>query len=200
MTDSQDFIPPAGLQPKGPARYQVASYGKRLLAFLIDGLCLVTSLMLLIQFLGITDLDISKYADSEAMQKAFIEKIISLPHEQQVLLVLGPYIIFFILHGYLLSQFGQTLGKRLVGLAIVTLNDEKPPFWPLIAQRYLPQWLVSSIPMLGPLLRLVDVLYIFNNPLNACLHDKLARTKVVDLSQPEVTSSTSESRIGVLEV
>ena len=90
--------------------------------------------------------------------------------------------MFFVLHGYLLFHYGQTIGKRVVGLAIVTLNNEKPPFAALIINRYLPQWVIGFIPGLGPLLAIADVSYIFFNEQNRCIHDLIAKTKVVDLS------------------
>ncbi len=91
-------------------------------------------------------------------------------------------IMFFSLHGYLLFHFGQTIGKRIIGLAIVTLTNEKPSFAALIVNRYLPQWVVGFIPGLGPLLALADVIYIFFNDQHRCLHDLIGKTKVIDLS------------------
>ena len=90
--------------------------------------------------------------------------------------------MFFVLHGYLLFHFGQTIGKRVMGLAIVTLTDEKPQFAALIINRYLPQWVLGFIPGLGPLLAIADVSYIFFNDQNRCVHDLIAKTKVIDLS------------------
>lgn len=90
--------------------------------------------------------------------------------------------MFFVLHGYLLFQYGQTIGKRVMGLAIVTLDGNKPQFAPLILNRYLPQWVAGFIPVIGPLVAMGDVLYIFFNDQNRCVHDLIAKTKVIDLS------------------
>ena len=90
--------------------------------------------------------------------------------------------VFFLLHGYLLFNYGQTLGKRLMGLAIVTLEGQKPHFGHLILTRYLPQWVLGVVPVMGPILSLVDVLFIFGNNQNRCVHDLIARTKVIDLT------------------
>ena len=97
-------------------------------------------------------------------------------------LALFGVVMFFVLHGYLLFHYGQTIGKRIIGLAIVTLTDEKPPFAALIVNRYLPQWVVGFIPGLGPLLAIADVTHIFFNHQNRCVHDLIAKTKVIDLS------------------
>jgi RDD family len=81
-------------------------------------------------------------------------------------------------------------GKRIMGIAIVTLNNQKPAFLALIAQRYLTQWLMGIVPVLGPFLRLVDVLFIFRAD-KRCLHDQIAKTKVIDLSIQVVASPNS---------
>lgn len=191
---------PSGLRPLSPSGFEIASYGKRLGAFLLDMICLVFLITLLIQYLGLTDFDPTKYPDPQAMQAAFLEKLMGLSGNQKMILALGPYAAFFALHSYFLSQFGQTLGKRVMGIAIVTLDDKKPDFFPLIVQRYLPQWIVGGLPMLGPLLRLADILFLFNDPQKRCIHDRLAKTKVVDLSRPISLASSAGPRQATLEV
>lgn len=88
--------------------------------------------------------------------------------------------MFFVLHGVLLYKYGQTLGKRLMGIAIVTLDGQKPSFSNLILNRYLPQWVAGFVPMLGPVLGIVDALFIFRED-KRCIHDLIAGTKVIDL-------------------
>lgn len=90
--------------------------------------------------------------------------------------------VFFLLHGYLLHRYGQTLGKRIMGLAIVSLDGKKLPFGQLILTRYVPQWMVGMLPVIGPLVAFADVLFIFSSPQNRCLHDLIAKTQVIDLS------------------
>lgn len=204
MTDSHKVspTPPAdpGLRPLMPSGFEVASYGKRLLAFVIDMVLLVMAMTLLVQYIGLTDFDPSQFKDAQAMQAAFIEKIMSLDGNKRLTLALGPYVFFFIAHGFLLTQYGQTLGKRILGIAIVTLDNRKPEFLPLIAQRYLPQWILGGVPLIGPVLRVVDVLFLFNDSQNCCLHDKLAKTKVVDLSKPLQLTESTGPRQATLEV
>ena len=100
-----------------------------------------------------------------------------------MLLAFAPQLIFFVLHGASLYQRGQTISKRIMGIAIVTLDNQKPAFFRLIAQRYMSQWLIGMLPVIGPLLRLVDFLLIFRAD-KRCLHDHIAKTKVIDLSVP----------------
>lgn len=167
-----------------------ASYGKRFVAFLLDSVFMFIAVMFFLQFLGLTDIDPNKAKDAQAMQAEMLAKLAALTDGQKLLLQLFPVIAFFPLHGYLLSRYGQTIGKRIVGIAIVTMDNRVPPFFQLITQRYLPQWVVGYIPLLGALLRLVDILAIFR-PDRRCIHDHLAKTKVIDLSIPVVYSPDS---------
>lgn len=179
---------PESLPPHMPPPVDnTASYGKRFGAFLLDSVFMFIAVMFLLQFLGLTDVDPNKAKDAQAMQAEMLAKLAALTTGQKVLLQLFPVIAFFPLHGYLLSRYGQTIGKRIVGIAIVTMDNRVPPFFQLITQRYLPQWMVGYIPVLGAFLRLLDVLAIFR-PDRRCIHDHLAKTKVIDLSIPVVYS------------
>ena len=99
--------------------------------------------------------------------------------QEKLLLGLMGMVMFFVLHGYLLFTRGQTIGKRVVGIRIARYADGGlPPFWPLIAKRYAPIWVVGQIPVIGPYLTLIDALFIFRSD-KRCLHDLLAGTLVV---------------------
>jgi uncharacterized RDD family membrane protein YckC len=76
-------------------------------------------------------------------------------------------------------QSGQTLGKRLLSIRMVDHETGRAaPVSRLVLLRYLPITLVANIPFVGGLLALVDVLFIFSSE-RRCLHDLIARTKVV---------------------
>ncbi len=179
--------------PESPPPYtpppvdNTASYGRRLGAFLLDGLFMMIAMMFLMQYLGLTEMDPEKAKNPEAMQAALIAKLGALSNGQKTILTMFPFIAFFGLHGYLLSRYGQTIGKRMLGIAIVTMDNRIPPFFQLIGQRYLTQWLAGMVPVIGILLRLVDILAIFR-PDRRCIHDHLAKTKVIDLRIPVVQS------------
>ncbi|GAB3252887.1 RDD family protein [Chitinimonas naiadis] len=85
---------------------------------------------------------------------------------------------FFLVNGYLLSQSGQTVGKKLVGLRIVRTDGSAPEFLHLVVRRYLPFYLVGLIPFVGSLAGLVNVLFVFREN-RRCVHDLIADTKVV---------------------
>lgn len=90
-------------------------------------------------------------------------------------------IVFLLLHGYLLHQHGQTIGKRAVGTRIVSAADDSIlPLWKVFGVRYLPWNLAGLIPVIGALLTgFVDPLFIFRGD-RRCLHDLIAGTKVVN--------------------
>lgn len=89
-------------------------------------------------------------------------------------------LVFIAIHGYLLATNGQTVGKRLLGIKIVRSEGGKPEFGRLIGLRYLPMWLASLIPVVGPFVTgFVDPLLIFRSS-RKCLHDNIADTIVVN--------------------
>lgn len=169
--------------PNSPQVDNSASLGQRFAAFMLDGVFMVISMMFLMQYLGMTEFDPSKAQDAQAMQTEILAKVAALSNGQKVFLALFPYISFLVLHGYLLSRYGQTIGKRIMGIAIVTLDNRVPPFFQLIVQRYLIQWLAGRVPVVGGILRMVDILAIFRAD-KRCIHDHLAGTKVIDLRIP----------------
>ncbi len=87
--------------------------------------------------------------------------------------------IFIVLHGYLLAKRGQTIGKVVAETRIVSVDDGKIlPFSRVLGLRYLPWFVISQIPLIGPILGLVNVLFIFRSD-KRCLHDLIAGTRVI---------------------
>jgi uncharacterized RDD family membrane protein YckC len=85
---------------------------------------------------------------------------------------------FTLIHFYFLNKNGQTIGKKFLNIKIVNLDDQLTGAMPLILKRYLPVSVISLIPILGSLLVLVDILFIYRND-KRCIHDLIAGTKVV---------------------
>jgi uncharacterized RDD family membrane protein YckC len=174
VSDSPDNgYPPSAPAPQGGGN-NIASRPKRFFAAMIDGAAGMALSSPVYQHYGVW----------EAMMKGT-----ELPGQVVIGLTLYSLALFFVLHGFLLWRYGQTLGKRLTGLAIVTLDGQKPAFAPLILNRYLPQWVVGVIPGFGVLLALADITYLFFNEQNRCVHDLLAKTKVIDLSIKVTTTA-----------
>jgi len=88
------------------------------------------------------------------------------------------FVVFFAIHGYPLNATGQTWGKRIAGVKIVDLSGAKPSLARIIGLRYVPIGILSSIPFVGMIIGLIDVLLIFRAD-RRCGHDLIAGTKVV---------------------
>ena len=97
-------------------------------------------------------------------------------------LILGSVVgtgIFLLINGYLLMSSGQTVAKRILGMRIVSVHDDRIlPIGKLIGLRYLPQWVLYQVPMIGSIFMLVDALFIFGEQ-RRCVHDLIAGAKVV---------------------
>ncbi len=80
--------------------------------------------------------------------------------------------------GVLLVRFGQSLGKRIVGLRIVGTDGRAVGASRILLMRtYLP-WLLVAVPYLGLLWLLLDHLALFGMDRRA-VHDLLADTQVI---------------------
>ncbi|MEM7153854.1 MAG: RDD family protein [Myxococcota bacterium] len=144
-----------GLEPP------LASRGSRLGAAIIDGFALTIPNFAILIALGLLDFD--------NPEPDFINTIIT---------SLIGLVVFAAVQWYFL-QSGQTVGKRALGLRMVDVNSNEPPSaGHLFALRYLPFSLLAVIPAVGPLISLVNVLWIFGSE-QRCLHDRMANTKVV---------------------
>ena len=97
---------------------------------------------------------------------------------QRLIWTAAGLVLYVALNGYLLAKEGQTLGKQLVGTRIVDLAGEVPSFGKLIFLRYTLFFLLPLIPILGPMIGLLDGLWIFGRE-KRCVHDVLAGTRVV---------------------
>lgn len=92
--------------------------------------------------------------------------------------VLGMIVYFAINYRFLIAN-GQTIGKKVLGIKIVDLSGNVPSFqWQLIV-RYVVTAFPPQIPMVGQLLGLIDVLFIFSKE-KRCVHDLIAKTRVVN--------------------
>jgi uncharacterized RDD family membrane protein YckC len=86
---------------------------------------------------------------------------------------------FFLVNSYWLIKFGQTVGKRLLGIRICDFQTEAvPPFWRLLV-RVAVAPVAALLGVIGNIFSLVDVLFIFGKN-RRCIHDLIASTRVVD--------------------
>ncbi len=87
-------------------------------------------------------------------------------------------VIYFLLNGYWLYKNGQTIGKKLMGIKIVDENGKTPPLSRTFGYRFLIPLFVSSLPLIGWILFIIEVSFIFGKN-RKCLHDYIADTKVI---------------------
>jgi len=147
--------------PEGP---ELASLGIRLLGAIIDGLILVVLIVPLLFATGYVSNMMS------GIQPGFLDNL---------KISLMSFVVFLLVQGYFLNASGQTIGKKILGTKIVTMDNQKPEFVKLILLRYLSIQAISQIPILGTIFGFVNVIFIFFGDQRQCLHDKFAGTKVI---------------------
>lgn len=78
----------------------------------------------------------------------------------------------------LLRENGQSVGKKILGIKIVTTQGEPVALSTLIFRRFLLTQFLAAIPYLGGIFGLIDALMIFGDD-RRCIHDHFADTIVV---------------------
>lgn len=90
-------------------------------------------------------------------------------------------IVYTLVNGYLLAKRGQSVGKWLMKIRIVDYySSEITPLRFSLVLREGIAYLLGIFGLLGTLVSLVDVLFIFGGK-QRCLHDYWAMTKVVNV-------------------
>ena len=166
--------PPSGV-PRGAGEYRqdaplddplagmppLAPLGRRLVARIIDAL-LVGIPVGLALWLTTGSYDSRDTAGAVAQQLVFS-------------------LVYVVYEGLMLSSSGQTVGKRLMSIRVAMLEDGAVP-------RGVPGWFRAAVyalpvlvPCCGTVFWLVNVLFCtWDRPWRQCLHDKAARTVVVE--------------------
>lgn len=146
---------------------------RRLAATAIDAILVPTLTVVLVMITGVVE-DAEDYIDSWWMVWVLLLAIVS----------------YLLLNGYGLWRRGQTVGKQIMGVAIVPVSsgvagqyDRQPaPLWKLICVRalFFPLLFVSVVPWIAAL-PIIDQLLIFTKS-RRCLHDLVSGTVVVRLT------------------
>jgi uncharacterized RDD family membrane protein YckC len=155
---------------------QLASLGNRLLAVILDGLI---ALPLMIPMI-IGMVMISKVDDMSGNAEPDISPLaIGLIGLSAVL-----FIGLLVYNLILLATRGQTIGKKLMSIRIVTYPDgANPGGVKTILLRVFVNGLIGAVPVLGPIYSLVDICFIFRED-RRCIHDLIAGTQVVQGQPP----------------
>jgi uncharacterized RDD family membrane protein YckC len=136
-----------------------ATKGDRFIAALIDGVIGIISVI-----------PIFIYVDFEILT----DPTFSL----SVMLLAYGIMVGFILHGYLLYHYGQTIGKNFMSIRIENLDNTKANLTTIYFKRMIPMQILSIVPFGGQfIVGIVNPLFIFGKE-KRCLHDYVAKTKV----------------------
>lgn len=159
--------------------YPLATRMSRLIAFIIDEL--ITSFIIAPFYL----------LDPEFLERFENEGRFSI--EDQYTMVIAQIVLYIVLNSYLFKRYGQSIGKRMMGIAIVSFkNGQLLSLSKIINYRYLPIWLIGiaslysiELGIIGVMLHFIsmlDKIYIFR-PERRTLHDYIAGTKVINVKR-----------------
>lgn len=153
---------------------ELAGRGRRLAATAIDAVLVPALSFFLIMVAGVLE-DAEDYTNNWWMLWVLLLAILS----------------YLLLNGYTLYRSGQTLGKKMLGIAMVPASasagkqaQQGPPsIWKLIFIRawFFPLLFAVVVPWVM-LIPIVDQLLIFSKR-RRCLHDLLAGTEVIRLGR-----------------
>ncbi|MFG1916453.1 RDD family protein [Micromonospora sp. NPDC048898] len=178
--------PPPTLSPGGQP---LASFGDRLLAWLIDtALASAVSLVLFLPFFLVlwwrmvtemTRTNPDGTLVEPDMATFFVEFLLPI-----MLLQLGLFVVtlglYWLYHVEYLKRGGQTLGKKVLKLRVVPIDPTRTLDRRMAGRRWLVQFLGGSLVPGGTY---VDGLWqLWDKPWQQCLHDKFADTVVVKVS------------------
>lgn len=158
--------------------YDLASPGARMGARLIDtviGLGVWITLFFII--VAANDIDVT---DTE------LDVVDAIPSGAALLLRWSPFIVWFVYEVFLTSTRGQTAGKIVTRIKVVSVADGGPPPWSPAAIR----WAVLALPMalipdiLGPAASALVGFWFVWDAKRQGLHDKAASTYVVKKPLP----------------
>jgi uncharacterized RDD family membrane protein YckC len=157
-----------------------AGRGARFVAVLIDGLAPMVVLFGILAAVAIP------------AYQSYVQRAKGLPaaHDSDTTIIMIAafaglaMLAFFIYSATLVYRYGQTVGKRIMGIRVVRSDGSRVAFSRFIFLRWLPLFIVGIIPWIGYLSGLIDALLIFRDS-HQCLHDNIADTRVVTAASSE---------------
>jgi uncharacterized RDD family membrane protein YckC len=169
------YAPPSSEGLKTPAEVdhlELADRGTRLGAALIEGLIFTIAASPLILAIAMSDQNL-KAGGSAEMRNIALMSLGAL-----LVLAVGIYQLV------ILSTRGQSIGKRILGIRIVSCEDGRNPggVKTILLRGFLPG-LITNIPLIGFIFSLADTCFIFRED-RRCIHDHMAGTQVVNGHPP----------------
>jgi uncharacterized RDD family membrane protein YckC len=173
---SSDTLTGMTIAPQTLATRHLAARRHRLTAFFIDSLIFYIAI-LPIYPLHVEDPGVSEESALASSLNPYAGNP-DWPIEVAVTVLFAVY--FWLQH----ALWGQTLGKRLYRLKVVSSTTGEPPSLRHAGIRALVHPALMSTPYSGLLINLVDVLWMFFGSKRQSLHDVISGTVVIDLSGP----------------
>jgi uncharacterized RDD family membrane protein YckC len=158
LQDNPYAAPSAPLGEEAVGSFELAGRGQRLGAALLDGVFLALGYLPLVAFMMMAQREDLLYWGLGIFAVVLIALLV--------------------VNCVLLERNGQTIAKKLLGIKVVRSDGSKAGLARIFAMRFLPMFLLGFIPLLGPIVGLVDSLMIFRDN-RRCLHDDIADTIVV---------------------
>lgn len=94
------------------------------------------------------------------------------------------YALYLSINGYFLNTTGQTIGKKIMRIYIADLNGRKAALPTIVGMRMLMMFVLSLIPLIGWLIALANILFIFRQD-RRMIHDLLAGTVVLKCKETQ---------------
>jgi len=158
LSDSSNI----SIDPELIDNYVLASRLDRFIASFVDLFMLIVIFLVIMYFTSGLD-SIFQSQESDFLSTTYIG--------------LGTIVIFFTINLKLLFKQGQTIGKKLLGIRIVNIDNTLATKKQLI-NRYCFIFIPGYVPIIGKLFNIIDFLLIFGKE-RSCLHDRTANTKVI---------------------
>ncbi|MBX2858435.1 MAG: RDD family protein [Cellvibrionaceae bacterium] len=162
MENNVYSTPESELISKEEEHAELASRWSRLGAALVDAIIMIPISITLMYFTG--GFDVLQTGTEPGIIYNFMIGIANL-------------IFYMLINGRFLLANGQTLGKKLLNIKIVSVDGKKAELNHLL-KRYGFYFFIALFPVVGPLLSLVNILFVFSKS-KRCLHDLVAGTHVV---------------------
>ena len=180
MADNRFAPPRADVQDlgnDGEARMVTATRLSRFLACLVDSVAPVA----IVALIGIS-VAIPAYERYKQQHTPGIEPppLGTVHHSLAAWAWLGGLllIVYLVLSVVWVYRYGQTVGKRMMGIRVVRMDGSRVGLARFIFLRWLPVALLGVVPLVKYVIGLVDSLLIFRAS-SRCLHDDIADTQVV---------------------
>jgi len=156
-TEDDAFVPVAN---QAGAPRPLATLGARFAGSILDGLIYMVPLL-----------------------PIFLTAVLTGEEEVTALAGLGVmvFVAVAVIQIYLISTTGQSLGKKMVKTRIIREDGSAVDFVSGVLIRAWVMGLLGAIPLVGSLIQIADPLFIFGER-RQCLHDRLAKTLVIDVS------------------